>query len=238
MTLRESTRQATQAASRLLGRLIAAALIVLLLPLPRLHAQEPANIKTSAPLTLHINILEGEGALNNIRQRTAREPIVQVEDQNHKPVAGVTVLFSSIDGPSGASGTFNAARTFQTVTDAEGKAVGHGFTPNATTGQFNIEVQATAGSVSTSVVIHQINSLTSTSGAASAAGVTTAASTKGVIHLFHIVPKWVVVGVAAGTATAVAVAVTVVQNPSGATISSGGGTVTAPASRPTTTARR
>ena len=32
-------------------------------------------------------IVEGEGAINNIRLRTAREPIVQVEDENRKPVA-------------------------------------------------------------------------------------------------------------------------------------------------------
>src|SRR5690348_13602149 len=33
-----------------------------------------------APAKLNLVIVEGEGAINNIRQRTAREPIVQVED--------------------------------------------------------------------------------------------------------------------------------------------------------------
>ena len=33
-----------------------------------------------APTSLKIVILEGDGAINNIRQRTAREPIVQVQD--------------------------------------------------------------------------------------------------------------------------------------------------------------
>ena len=42
---------------------------------------------------LNLVIVEGEGAINNVRQRTAREPIVQVEDENHKPVAGAVVVF-------------------------------------------------------------------------------------------------------------------------------------------------
>ena len=46
-----------------------------------------------APTGLSINIVEGEGAINNIRQRVNREPIVQVEDQNHKPIAGAVVVF-------------------------------------------------------------------------------------------------------------------------------------------------
>jgi len=43
----------------------------------------------------------GEGAINNIR-RHAREAIVQVEDENHKAVAGVAVTFFPAErGPSG-----------------------------------------------------------------------------------------------------------------------------------------
>ena len=57
-----------------------------------------------APAKLNIVIVEGEGAINNIRQRTAREPIVQVEDENHRPVAGAAVLFLLPEnGPGGAS---------------------------------------------------------------------------------------------------------------------------------------
>jgi hypothetical protein len=44
------------------------------------------------PTELHLTIIEGEGAINNLRQRTSREPIVQVTDQNHRPVAGVYQL--------------------------------------------------------------------------------------------------------------------------------------------------
>src|SRR5271156_139205 len=89
---------------------------------------------------LNIVIVEGDGAINNIRQRTAREPIVQVEDENHKPIAGAAVLFAL---PSnGAGGTFaGGAHTLTTVTDSKGQAVAHGLRPNHTAGRFQIRVQ-------------------------------------------------------------------------------------------------
>jgi hypothetical protein len=48
----------------------------------------------SGQQALNIIVVEGEGAINNVRQRTAREPIVQVEDENHRPVAGAVVVFT------------------------------------------------------------------------------------------------------------------------------------------------
>src|ERR1035438_9457959 len=74
-----------------------------------------------APM-LNLVVLEGEGATNNIRQRTARDPIVQVQDENHKPVAGAIVVFTL---PSnGAGGAFaNGAKTLTMVSDNQGQAV-------------------------------------------------------------------------------------------------------------------
>ena len=83
---------------------------------------------------LNLVVVEGEGATNNIRQRTAREPVVQVEDQNHKPVAGAIVVFTL--PTHGASGTFaNGARTLTMVSDSKGQAVAHGLRPNGQQGQ-------------------------------------------------------------------------------------------------------
>ena len=67
------------------------------LPLPA--AQE------TQPTRLNLIVIEGEGAINNIRQRTARAPIVQVEDQNHRPIAGAAVVFTLPE--HGASGVFH-----------------------------------------------------------------------------------------------------------------------------------
>ena len=72
-----------------------------------------AQATNGAP-ALVITILEGEGALNDIRQRTAREPIIEVRDENHKPIAGAVVLFT-LQG-SGPGGSFaEGAQTFSTV---------------------------------------------------------------------------------------------------------------------------
>ena len=60
--------------------------------LTNLAAARPVDQPQDAP-KLIINIVEGEGALNNIKQRVNREPIVQVEDENHKPIAGAAVVF-------------------------------------------------------------------------------------------------------------------------------------------------
>src|ERR1041385_7196761 len=93
-------------------------LLVLMVLLNLLHAPAWAQ---QAAAGLRIIIVEGEGAINNIRQRVNREPIVQVEDNNRKPVAGAVVVFLLPD--SGASGTFtDGSRMLMTVTDNQGRA--------------------------------------------------------------------------------------------------------------------
>lgn len=121
---------------------------------------------------LNIVIVEGDGAINNIRQRTAREPIVQVEDENHKPVAGAAVLFS-LPG-QGASGTFaNGASTLTTVTDDSGRAVARGFRPNHAQGQYQMHVTASKGGQSVSSNISMSNVVAAGAGAAAGTALTT-----------------------------------------------------------------
>jgi hypothetical protein len=138
-------------------RLFAALLIVLMFGRPVVMlAGSPAAPPDPQPQLLQIDILDGEGALNNIRQRTAREPIVEVKDENHKPVAGALVLFAiQSNGPAGA--TFNGATTLSVTTGADGRAVGHGLTPNSKSGDFTIKVTAALGAVTAFVIIHQKN---------------------------------------------------------------------------------
>jgi hypothetical protein len=105
---------------------------------------------------LVITILDGEGALNDIRQRTAREPIVQVEDENHRPIAGAAVLFTLPD--SGPSGTFaGGAQTFSTVTDSTGRAVARGLQPNNVSGNYSIQVKVNYNGSTAETTIHQQN---------------------------------------------------------------------------------
>jgi hypothetical protein len=125
----------------------------------------PAAEQTQpAPAKLNILIVGGEGAINNVRQRTAREPIVQVEDENHRPVAGAAVLFMLPD--SGPSGVFTGGgRTLAVKTDSAGRAVAKGLRANKLQGKFQIQVQASYQGVTGSATITQVNAVL-TAGAA------------------------------------------------------------------------
>jgi hypothetical protein len=118
----------------------------------------PANAQTAPPPHLQILILDGEGALNDIRQGVAREPIVQVEDENHKPVAGAVVVFTLPE--SGPSGSFlGGSKILTVVTDAQGKATATGLKPNTVSGQFQVRVTASYQKQTAQKAISQTNSL-------------------------------------------------------------------------------
>jgi hypothetical protein len=120
-----------------------------------------ANLAPARPLEqdapkLIINIVEGEGALNNIKQRVNREPIVQVEDENHKPIAGAAVVFFlPTSGPGGAFA--NGSQTLTVTTDSLGRAAATGIRPNHVTGQMQIRVTASHNGLSASATITQMN---------------------------------------------------------------------------------
>jgi hypothetical protein len=130
-------------------------------------------------LKISLVIVEGEGAINNVRQRTARQPIVQVEDENHKPIAGAAVLFTL--PTQGAGGTFaGGAHTLTVMTDKNGRASTHGFRPNAIEGQFLINVSASYLGQTASAVISQGSvALAGAAGAAGATGATAGAAASG-----------------------------------------------------------
>lgn len=44
--------------------------------------------QTPAPAALRIVVIEGEGAVNIIQQKTAVRPLVEIRDRNNLPVAG------------------------------------------------------------------------------------------------------------------------------------------------------
>jgi hypothetical protein len=101
-------------------------------------------------------VVEGEGAINNVRQRTAREPIVRVEDENHKPVAGVAVVFTL--PTEGATGEFTkGVKTLMVTTDFQGQAKANGFRVNKTNGKLPIHVSASYRGLSARTIITQVN---------------------------------------------------------------------------------
>lgn len=141
--------------------------LCLFLCLHLLFAGMPAPVwaqQAEAPHQLNLVIVESEGAINNIRQRTSREAIVQVEDENHKPVAGAAVTF--LLPTSGPGGAFNGSKTLTVMSDSQGRAVARGFQPNKAVGKFQIKVTASYQNATGTAVINQSNVLP----AAAAAG--------------------------------------------------------------------
>jgi hypothetical protein len=105
---------------------------------------------------LRITVLEGEGAINNIRERTARAPVVRVLDDDGRPVADATVNFSVPE--YGAGGSFPGGHTTLTATtDQDGRAVGRGLRPNNVAGRFQIRVSASSRGLSATASISQVN---------------------------------------------------------------------------------
>lgn len=111
------------------------------------------------PSSFHIAIIDGEGALNNVEGRVAREPIVQVEDKNHKRVEGAYVEFDTSNVPGQPGAQFaNGSTKLIATTNATGQAVAKGILNNGVTGQFGIHVIVRyQGQVIGTGVIHQAN---------------------------------------------------------------------------------
>jgi hypothetical protein len=124
---------------------------------------------SQTPATISIVIVEGEGAINNVKERVNREMIVQVEDQNHKPVAGAAVIFFlPNDGPGG---TFaNGTTSFTTTTNAQGRATARGIQFNGLAGPMQVRVSASYAGRTASAIINQTNALSGASTAGTGIG--------------------------------------------------------------------
>ena len=148
---------------------------------PSIPATEPSP-------TLNLVIIEGEGAINNIKLRTSRETIVEVQDENHKPVADAAVSFLLPDnGPGGTFATGSKSATV--VTDSSGRATMPRLQLNSNPGRYVIHVTASHGGLTAPAA---------TVAQASIAGAAAAISTGAIIGI--------VVGVAAAGAAGVVAA--------------------------------
>jgi hypothetical protein len=161
------------------------------------------------PISLQIVIVEGDGAINNVKQRVNREPIVQVEDENHKPVAGAAIIFFlPNDGPGGVFA--NGTTSLTTTTNAQGQAVARGIRFNNQAGAMQIRVAASFAGQTASAIITQTNVVGASASGSSSSG--TSLTTR-----ILIIGAVVGAGIAAGV---------VVANRGGTSSTTGPGTVT------------
>lgn len=119
-----------------------------------------ATLSGQARPGLKIMVIDGEGAINNIQLGTGREPVIEVRDENDKPVAGAKVTFSLPErGPGGTF--FGASRNLSITTNEQGRATGNGFRPNMQEGRFQIQVLASQGDKTATAMVNQTNALPS-----------------------------------------------------------------------------
>jgi hypothetical protein len=130
----------------------------------------PAQTEPAAKAKLNLVIVEGDGAINNVRKRMARAPIVRVEDENHRPIGGAAVTF--LLPREGAGATFaDGSRSTTVLTDKSGRAVARGMQPNSVPGQYQINVTASYQGATGTAVISQSNALVAAAAAGVGAGI-------------------------------------------------------------------
>jgi len=96
--------------------------------------------------------------------------MVQVDDENHKLVAGAVVTFFLPD--SGASGVFsNGSRIFSVTTDNAGRALARGIVPNKVAGQVPMRVVAKFRTLEANAVINTQNVALAGAAGGSVAGI-------------------------------------------------------------------
>ena len=143
---------------------------------------------------LQLLIVEGDGAINNVKQRVNRETIVQVEDENHRPIAGAAVIFFLPN--QGPGGTFpNGSTTLTTTTNAQGQASARGVRYNQQAGPMQLRVSVSFAGQTASLIINQTNAI----GAGAAGGSSSAGMSAGT--------KWLIIAAVAGGAAAAGIAV-------------------------------
>lgn len=191
--------------------------------------QQPAavpQVKPMAPLptvkSLRVTPLAGDGEMNDLERRVMAPLVVQVIDQNDRPVEGAEVVFRfPLSGPGAV---FADQKTSKTVrTNLQGQAAATGWAANGELGNFKVHVTAAYGNQIGEVTVSMTN-VTRIAGDG---------KTYRSKHHHWYSSKWAKIGLIAGGAALVAGIVLVTRGGSASTthtitISPGSPTVGAP----------
>lgn len=211
----------TFSANRDLGvRWLPPFLAVLLALPPQVAAQQPAApqqqpIALPTVQSLKVLPLAGNGATNDLERGVMSPLVVQVLDQNSRPVDGAQVVFRfPLRGPSAV---FPNQQTSQTArTNADGQAAAVGWVANKEVGSFQVQISASRGNELGSATITMSN----------ATRVVAEVQPK---HKSK--SKWIKIGIIAGAAAGVAIGVVLATRGGGG--GSGKTTVTVSPGSPT-----
>lgn len=115
----------------------------------------PAAYAQDAPARIEIVVVDGEGVTNGLSQRASRDPMVRIEDDDHRPVAGAVVVFAL--PVSGTTGQFtNGSKSLTIVTDKSGQAAAPGLKTNEVPGKLQIYVTASYRGLRARALINQL----------------------------------------------------------------------------------
>jgi hypothetical protein len=124
--------------------------VLLALPLTLAAQQTAVPLQTETPPTLptvhdlKVIALAGDGDRNDLERRIMAPLVVEVSDQNDRPIEGASVVFRFPAQGPGAS--FSDQRKSATVrTNAQGQAAAVGWNANNEAGTFEIHVTAAYG---------------------------------------------------------------------------------------------
>ena len=172
--------------------------VLLALP-PNVGAQQPGvAAKPMAPLpavqSLRVMALAGEGEMNDLERKIMAPLVVDVLDQNSRPVEGAAVVFRfPLNGPSASFSNGEKAKTVRT--NADGQAAAVDWIADGGVGKFQVRVNASRGNELGEAVVSMsnVNRITEDM----------KAKDKGK-HKSVWSSRWVKIGIAAGAAGAVA----------------------------------
>jgi hypothetical protein len=116
-------------------------------PAPK-AATPPSPAQPLAPLpveqSLKLIVLAGNGEMNDLERRVMAPLVVQVVDQNERPVEGAEVVFRfPISGPGAAFAGGKASETVRT--NGVGQAAAVGWMANGQVGPFQVHANASYG---------------------------------------------------------------------------------------------
>jgi len=167
--------------------------------------QQPVpQVKPVAPLPvvqdLRLLVLAGNGEMNDLERRVMAPLVVQILDQNDRPVQGAEVIFRfPLNGPSA---TFTGGKTSQTVrSNGTGEAAAVNWMANGQVGSFEVHVNATYGNEVGETTLRMSN-VTRIVQSTKAPGVVVSQPGGAQSHWYS--PKWVKIALIAGVAAAAA----------------------------------
>lgn len=117
--------------------------------------QAPVPTRPASISSLKVFVLEGANGVHIPKTGTSVPLVIEVRDQNDRPVEGADVMFQlPSSGPGGVF--YDQKLVFTTKTNYQGQAEAAGFQHNTQYGRFNIAVTVSLGALKRTIGVSQI----------------------------------------------------------------------------------